>query len=163
LQCNFKQEKHSSLLKEPQSTTGIMYFQKPESLRWEYTSAAKFVLITSENKTVIINEKGEKIKNDKMFAPLSKLIIGVISGKELESEKNFKAECFASDKTILIVLNPISKQSKAMFSSIELTIDKTTNLAKTIKLNEKNDDFTIITFSNHKKNQAINAQLFKTN
>ncbi len=43
--ANFIQEKHLKILSKPLISKGIFYYQPPQSLRWEYTSPFRSILL----------------------------------------------------------------------------------------------------------------------
>ena len=60
LQCDFVQEKTSALVKEKAVSKGIMQFQYPSMLRWEYSNPTPSTLILNANSAVMLNKDGKK-------------------------------------------------------------------------------------------------------
>ncbi|MBP1645559.1 MAG: outer rane lipoprotein carrier protein LolA [Bacteroidetes bacterium] len=161
LQCNFKQEKKSSLLSGVNVSKGVMYFETPNLLRWEYTQPTSYMFIVNKEKIQVKNSQGEFSNSNKMFQEISKIIIGIISGKELQNNKNFNSDFYTNDKDLLLVkMTPINRRLKSMFKTVTIIVDDKTLLANIIEMNETNGDITTITFSNKKKNIQIPKQTF---
>jgi outer membrane lipoprotein carrier protein len=161
LQCNYKQEKKSSLLSGVSVSKGVMYFESPNLLRWENTHPTQYMFVVNNDKIKVKNSQGEYSNSNKMFQEISKIIIGIISGKELQEGKNFNSDFYTNDKGLLIVkMMPLNRRLKSMFNTITITIDPKTNLADIIQMDEKNGDITTITFSDKKKNSPIPKQIF---
>jgi Outer membrane lipoprotein-sorting protein len=155
LQCNFVQEKTSSLVSEKSVSQGILQFKNPEFLRWEYTSPNVISLICNGKDVALINDKGEK-RDAKTFRQLGEFITSAINGKGLLDNKNFAVAYFEFDKQfILLRLTPINKRLKAFYEKIEMKIDSNTGLAHEITMCEVSGDKTVITLKNHKANIEI--------
>ena len=45
IQADFTQEKHLKILSQPIISTGTFTFQRPQSLRWEYISPIRSILL----------------------------------------------------------------------------------------------------------------------
>lgn len=161
LQCSFLQEKKSSLLSGVSTSKGVMYFDSPNLLRWEYTHPTSHMFIVNNEKIQVKNSQGEFSNSGKMFQEISKIIIGIISGKELQDSKNFSSELYADGKGLLTIkMTPNSRRLKSMFKEIVISVDSKTLLANTIEMKETNQDITTITFSNKKKNIKIPQETF---
>jgi len=51
VRCDFIQEKHMKILANPLVSKGVLYFKVPGSLRWEYMSPIRSVLLMHNGKT----------------------------------------------------------------------------------------------------------------
>lgn len=163
LQCNFVQEKKSTLFSEKAISKGIMLYKAPNALRWEYLSPNKIALILNENEVFFINESGEVSNSNKVLKQLGTLIISTINGEALNDTKKFKAEYFKDNKNnklLLIKLTPVPTRLKDMFASIRIVIDTTDYLASKIMMEETSGDVTTITFSEKKVNIKISNEKF---
>jgi len=166
LQCNFIQKKTSTLLKEPSISKGMMYFQSPNALRWEYTSPQAFAFIMKEGKSIVKNSNGiTKLdaQSSKMIKSMTEMIMGMINGKGLVDSKDFTASYFTDQKQIRIKLTPKNSKIKMVFTTINVYVDAKTYLANVIEMNEAGDDMTTITLLNIKKNVTISDDKFKIN
>jgi len=162
VQCSFKQEKKSALLNETAVSEGVMYFKKPSSLRWEYTSPTPSTVVMYDGKVTVSDANGgSQAKKGRMFRELATIIANVVSGKEFESEKNFKTQYYSNATSYWIKMTPATRRLKAFFNHIELTVDKARQVAVKMYMDEKEGDSTLITFSNHKVNVAIDDKMFK--
>lgn len=163
VQCSFRQEKKSALFAEVSVSEGVMYFKKPSSLRWEYTKPTVSVIVMNGSKVRVTDADGnERDKGGRMYRQLAALISGVVSGKELENGKNFKAEFYANATSYWIKLTPANRRLKAFFNHLEMTVDKQQMVAVKMFMNEKEGDSTTIYFSGHKLNAIIDDKLFVT-
>ncbi|MDR2684599.1 MAG: outer membrane lipoprotein carrier protein LolA [Prevotellaceae bacterium] len=162
LQCAFMQEKASALVSENAVSKGILLYQPPSALRWEYLSPAPMALILNGNNAVLLNKNGTKIGNEKMLKQLGYLIIDMINGKSMSNSKQFFTEIYeTADTQMTIVLTPVQKRLKEFYSVIELKIDAKTLLASEIILNEKSGDKTVISLINKELNKEIPQKKFE--
>ncbi len=163
VQCSFRQEKKSDLISETSVSEGVMYFRMPSSLRWEYTKPTPMAIVMHNGKITVADASGnQQNKNARVFRELTHLIASVVSGKEFESEKNFKTRYYANTTCYWIKMTPANRRLKAFFNHLEMTVDKQKMVAVKMVMNEKEGDLTTITFSNHKVNVAIDDKLFVT-
>jgi outer membrane lipoprotein-sorting protein len=161
LQCTFVQEKTSVLVMEKSVARGVLLYQSPSALRWEYTEPTPSTLILNGNAAALQDKDGKKIGNDKMIKQLGDLIISVINGNGIKNSKQFSVNLFETENNqIMVVLTPVQKRIKEFYSSIELIIDKNTFLASEIIMNEKSGDKTVIHLNNIKINERIDADKF---
>lgn len=166
LRCNFKEEKRISFLDDVQKSTGIMFFKAKNSLRWEYKIPDSYIFILHNQKIYLKNAKGTSHFNtnsNKILKTISQLIIGTINGESLKNNRDFQIDYYTSSKEYLIVLTPIDKNIKKFLSSIELYLDNSTFLATQMVMNEQSGDVTKFSFSNVKKNETIDNNLFILN
>ena len=164
VQCTFKQEKKSAMLSEGSVSEGIMIFAKPSSLRWEYTKPNPSVVVMKDGKAKVSDASGKsQAKNGRMFRQLAVLISSVVSGREFETEKNFKTDYYANASSYWLKMTPANRRLKAFFNYIELTVDKNSLVAVKMFLNENEGDSTTITFGNHKVNASIDDKVFQLN
>lgn len=161
--CPFTQVKQMTILKNPSTSKGIMYFKKPEQFRWEYTQNPKFIF--AQNGKTIYTKSGDQVQIVKdnsamLYQEISKLVVQSINGSILENSKDFSPIFEENQEVIKITLIPKQRNLKKFIASIHLFIDKNTYIAHQFILNEPNGDFTKITFENVTVNQNINNAQF---
>lgn len=157
LTVDFTQEKTSKVFTDKVISKGTMVYKKTGQLRWSYTAPSVY--------SIIINSKGSFFKNaggvtkNKVVGELGGLILKTISGSGLVSSSDFSVEYY-KNRDIFVIMKPLNKRFKAMYSSIEVFLNPQSYLATKVQLNEVNGDVTVIKFSNHKKNITIPASEF---
>ena len=157
LQCAFVQEKTSTLLSEKAVAKGILLYQSPSMLRWEYTEPTPSTLILNENNATLLDQNNKNVGNEAMLKQLGGIIISMINGNGIAKNKQFSAEFYETGTQMLVILIPIQKRLKDFYNTIELKIDLTTMLANEIILNEKTGDKTVILL----KNKILNSEIPK--
>lgn len=163
LKCSFVQEKTISILEEVFTSKGIMYYQKPNSLRWQYEEPYKYLFILHEGK-VLIKDGDKTSKFDangsKIFKEISEIMIASVDGSILKDEKRFAIQYFVSSKQAIVQLVPKDKTMKKLMNSITLTFDKSDWLVRTIEMEESLGDKSVIKFKVEKVNASISRDLF---
>jgi outer membrane lipoprotein carrier protein len=161
LQCDFVQEKTSSLVTGKAVSTGILLYQSPSKLRWEYLTPTPSTLILNGNKAALLNKDGSKIGNDRMTKQLGSLIISLINGDGIKNSKVFSTEVFETDNQYRIQMTPVQKRLQVFYQSIDLIIDKVSFLSPSIIMNEKSGDKMIIYMNNKVLNKNISSSEFE--
>jgi outer membrane lipoprotein-sorting protein len=162
--CPFVQTKKMAVLKENAVTKGIMYFQKSNKFRWEYTGDNPFIFVQNEEKYFTkVNDKVTEIKDNsaRLFQEISKLVISSINGDILENTKKFKTEFQENSNTVAVNLTPTQKSMQNFISKIKLYFNKTNYLVSKIEIYEGGDDMTIIQFDNVKVNEMLSFRIFE--
>lgn len=163
LKCSFVQEKKLSYLQDVDKSSGVMYFQTPSSLRWEYLHPSSYYFILSQSKITVKNSDGSISTNSASNRPikmLSELIIGFISGKGLEENPNFKMEYYKDANRIMVKMYPESKEMKKMLKEVVLYLDNKTFLANEIVISENSGDTTRFIFSKTEVNTTLDNKIF---
>ncbi|MDR1459749.1 MAG: outer membrane lipoprotein carrier protein LolA [Bacteroidales bacterium] len=163
LQCRFIQTKTSTLFSEEALSKGLLYYKTPNSLRWEYTEPTTSILIFHKENTYLKDENGVVSNPNKMFKQLGNFIVSTINGKGLIANDNFKIDYLENGKdksSMWIMLTPVSKRLKDMYSSILIKISTVDYLALEIILEETSGDKTTIILSDKKINANMPESRF---
>ena len=161
LQCAFVQEKTSKLVSEKAVAKGVMFYQSPGMLRWEYVEPTPSTLILNRNNAALLDRNGKKTGNEKMLKQLGGIIISMINGNGITQNKQFTSELYEIDAAqMLVVLTPVQKRLSDFYNDIKLRINTKTMLATSITLDEKSGDKTVISLVNVKLNSEIPQDKF---
>ena len=60
MQCDFVQTKRMKLLSKEMQSKGVMYFKRPNKLRWQYTAPYDYTFILNGDKVQIKSSKSTK-------------------------------------------------------------------------------------------------------
>lgn len=164
IRCTFVQTKHLSLLDDKMVSEGIMYYSRPDKLRWEYTSPYEYVFILNGTKVCVGNAKGTDLLDtgsNKVFKEIARIIMNTVTGKALSDAASFDATV-ADDGSDgwRVTLIPRKREMRQMFRSIEMCFNKSSLLVNEINIIEKNNDRTNIVFSNISIDTDIDASVF---
>jgi len=160
--CDFTQEKHLEYLDETIISKGKFWFKKENRLRWEYMTPFKYLILLTNGKFIIKDEKKTSqydINSNKAFQEINNLIISSVRGT-LISDGKFDVVAFENATTYLIRLTPKDAQMKKIIKKTELTFDKKDLSVSKVKMIENEKDYTIITFINKKLNEIIQDNIF---
>ena len=161
LQCSFLQERTSTLVAEKDVTKGVLLYQSPTMLRWEYTEPTPSTLILNGNNAVLFNQDGNRMGNERMLQQLGSIIISMINGSGIAQNRQFSSEFFEIDNSqMLVVLTPAQRRLRDFYNKIELRIDLKTMLADSITLVESSGDKTVIILTNIVLNEEIPQSKF---
>jgi len=161
VQADFLQEKHLKILARPIISTGSFTFQAPQSLRWEYRTPIRSILLMHggkvkkfmEREGVLVEDKGMRL--DAMQVVLAE-ISNWLDGRFTDNA--MFTVSFPKKQTIL--LTPKEQGFAALISSIELKLGDQAGLLDKVIIFEGPDSFTSLTFSNRIINQKIPVPVF---
>ena len=162
IDSNFKQYKHLDILKDDILSTGHFSFQANDKVRWEYTLPYKYIIIMNGS-SMWINDGNKTKKYDtnsnKIFKEINDLMIGMLQGKILESDK-FELEFYQNKNEVLAKLTPKSGNMKEFLSTMNLYFDKKDYNISKIIMDETSGDYTKIIFTNRKINKELPNSIF---
>lgn len=159
---NFEQVKQLEMLSEPIVSKGMLAFQAPDNILWQYTTPKAYKVIFKEELLLIDNngKKDEiKLSSNKLFRSFNELIVNSIKGA-LFDEDEFEISYFNTAEGYLVKFIPRDKKMKRFVSVFELTFTQEKGEVIQVKLIEPNTDYTLIRFSKRKTNVKIPAETF---
>ena len=165
MQCDFTQTKRMKLLSKEMQSKGVMYFKRPDKLRWQYTSPYDYTFIMNGDKVQIKSLKSTKnidVQQNKMFRQITNIILSSITGGTLRTSADFNVELWQQDKTYFVKLYPKKKELKQLYQYLEIWFDRELTKVSTVKMMEKTGDMTIVNLLNTKYGVTINEKLFAT-
>ena len=162
ISSDFVQYKHMDFLSKDIETAGKMYFQEPNSLKWQYKKPYNYAIIFKNGK-ILIDDEGKKstvdIGNSKIFGKINKLIVGSVSGNMFD-DKEFTISFFKTKTNNITRLLPKDASLKKYIKQIELTFDNDDFTVVQVKLIESSDDYTRIVLKNKILNAKIDDSIF---
>ena len=149
LDCTFVQTRTSAMMAEPLVSRGRMSYRRPDYLLWEYLSPASLSLTLDGTRITLIRD-GNTIPADgsgsRMFRELGRMISRTVSGEAL-SDGSFDTRLQVSDGEWVVMLIPLRKDVKRMWSSLILHYDPVRRCAVRIEIEEGSDERTAVEFS----------------
>lgn len=163
LQSDFVQTKHLDFMENDVKSNGKLMYKANSKIRWEYTTPFHYYVIFN-NEKMFVNDNGKKketeLSKSKMLKDLNKIMLGTVQGANVLDETKFKISYTKSGVNFVAKMLPIDKTIKKYIKQIDLTFDGKTYLLKKIKTTEPSLDYTLIEFSNQKKNATISEDKF---
>lgn len=163
ISCDFVQEKNLVILSQKIVSKGHFYFKKENNIRWEYTSPYKYLIIISNNKLFVRDDKNQNqydLKSNKMLQEMNGFISGCIQGDILKNDKDYAIGYFENTKLYYVRLIPRSEKMREMLTEVEIWFDKNDLTVSGLKMIESGDDYTQISFINKKLNIDIPLEKF---
>ncbi|MDR3308886.1 MAG: outer membrane lipoprotein carrier protein LolA [Tannerella sp.] len=163
MQCDFRQVKDLSFMNDKMLSEGRMYYKQSGKIRWEYLRPYKYVFaIDGRNiyQTAGDNTQTTPIKSSKLLGDISRLMIGLISGNGLADSRDFDVRILVSNDDCKLILTPLRKEMKALFTAVNLFVGKTDVRIRTVEMVEKSGDLTTITLLNIQTNIPLNDDIF---
>lgn len=163
MKCDFVQTKSLHMLKSKVVSKGVMYYGKPNKLRWEYTSPYHYVFILNGQTVWLKNSKGDNkidVAQSKMFKEITRIMMSSVLGTCVSNNRDFKVSLSGHGNVWQAVMIPRRNPMKQMFSSITVYFDMARSMVSAVKMTEKNGDTTLITLKNVQTNTPINAKVF---
>jgi outer membrane lipoprotein-sorting protein len=161
VQADFLQEKHLKILARPIISTGSFTFQAPQSLRWEYRTPIRSILLMHGGKVRKFVERDGVLAEDKsMRLDAMQVVLAEISNwlDGRFTDNAMFTVSFPKKQTIL--LTPKEPGLAALISSIELKLGDQAGLLDKVIIFEGPGASTSLTFSKRIINQAIPVTLF---
>ena len=166
LQCDFVQSKRMKILSKEMQSKGILYFKKPDKIRWQYTSPYDYTFIMNGDKVQIKSAKSTKnidIQGNKIFRQITTIILNTVTGGGIMNSADFNVELYKSGNIYFAKMLPKKKEVKQVYSSIEVYFNSALTMVETIKMVEKSGEYTVVKLVAPKINATISESVFKVN
>ena len=166
LRTNFTQKRHMSLFLDVLSSEGILFFQKPDLLRWELRAPYQSIMIFNKGDVAKFQLKDGKLK--KLKSGMEDLMRGVLKQILSMMQGNFKkvSESYSIEvkegTDYLLLMHPKSEGMAKAISFIELHVSKSSFHMERIVIREPTDDYLEIIFTNNQEDGSLNSGLFNT-
>lgn len=166
LSCDFIQTKQLSLMNEKMESKGKMQYAQTDKLRWEYISPYSYIFILNGTSVTLKSTKKTDVidvASNKIFQDIARIMMDSVTGKCLTDTSDFKSTLYVDGDEWIAELYPQKKEMKQMFKIIVLHFDRKDRIVKTIELQEKTGDTTLIALNNIEKNKTVNEAVFVVN
>jgi len=162
IEAEFVQEKHMKILINPLISEGKLYFNSPQSLRWEYTRPIQSLLLmhNEDIKRYVMSSEGmieDKSPALQMMQVFLEEIISWIQG-DFEKNPDFTAELQPGG---IIFLTPKNPAMGNIIEKIALKLTDTPGIIESVTIYETPTTYTLIKFKGTKINQKIDDSVFK--
>jgi outer membrane lipoprotein-sorting protein len=162
LSAEFVQEKHMKILSRPLVSSGVFYFQAPGSLRWEYRSPLRNILLMNKDgteryvgtETGLVKEAGANLQ---AMQVVLEHITQWLEGR-FEDNPMFAAHLEPGPKITLV---PKEKAFARMIERIELVFSNQPGVIAAVVIHEGADTFTRLVFKNVVLNPSIDDSVFR--
>jgi outer membrane lipoprotein-sorting protein len=125
IQASFTEEKYLAVLKEPEKSSGLFYYQQKDKMRWEQRTPSKYIILINGDKLRI--QEGNKEKNvgqaGRMAAQIKELMIGLVNG-DFQQNKGFSLVVMEDSDHYQVVLTPVDRRLKNIYYTIAINLSK---------------------------------------
>lgn len=162
VRADFVQQKHMKILARPLVSSGVLYYQAPASLRWEYQSPLRNVLLMDADRTErwvgtsdgLVKESGANLQ---AMQVVMEQISQWLEGR-FDENPMFSAQIEAGHT---IVMSPREKSFAKMIQRIEVRLSERAGIIDTVTIYEADTSYTQLAFKNVVLNQPIDASVFR--
>lgn len=162
IRSDFVQEKHLQILSRPLISKGVFYYEAPGSLRWEYQSPIRSILLMHEGRvTRYIWGKNGFRKDSGLSLQAMQIVLQEITkwlGGHFDDNPDFTASLEPDRR---IVLTPKKKALSAIIRNIELILSDRPGVIKSVTIYEGEKSFTRIIFKNVRVNEVLKETVFR--
>jgi len=162
VRAGFTQEKHMKILTRPLVSEGILLFQGPDSLRWEYKHPIQSILLLHNGETRRFVKKSGRLVED-ASANLQSMQVVVqeitqwLNGR-FDDNPAFTARLEPGRK---IVMEPREESFARLIQRIEILLSDRPAVIKSVIIFENQDSFTKLDFKDVILNQKLEDALFR--
>jgi outer membrane lipoprotein-sorting protein len=162
VRAEFTQEKHMKILIKPILSKGVLLFKNPKSIRWEYFSPVKSILLMDNGKVKrfiegengLVEDKGASVQ---IMQFVLQEITYWLNGK-FDNSPNFTMT-LQTGRTI--TLTPREESFSKMIERIELKLSDVPGVMDRVKIIENKDTYTEYKFNNTQVNIPIDDSVFR--
>lgn len=160
--AEFTQEKHMKILSRPLISKGKFYYQSPGSLRWEYLSPIRSVLLMHDGETKRYIQKNNAMAEDsgahlQSMGVVLQEISRYLSGR-FGDNPSFSA-CMKPGRKI--VLTPKEASLSLLIYRIDLDLSDRVGLINSVTIYESEESYTKLIFNNAVLDKKIPDTLFR--
>lgn len=156
MNCRFTQQKTMAMLAEPTVAEGLMSYNSPDKMRWEYTSPYAFALVVDGEKITKITDGNEEIldaKSGRMYQGIVNIIMSSATGQKLFDKSMFNVDIQDVGDFWKADMQPKKHNMKRMFAMLTFYFGKDDNIIKKVEMTEAGGDVTTIQFYDMKINE----------
>jgi outer membrane lipoprotein-sorting protein len=162
VQAGFTQEKHMKILSKPLVSEGVLLFQGPDSLRWEYQQPIQSILLLHNGKTRrFVQKNGNLIEDASASLQSMQVVVQEITqwlNGRFDDNPAFAARLEPGRK---IVMTPRDESFARLIQRIELLLADRPAVIKSVMIYENEDSYTKLDFKDVILNQKLDDRLFR--
>ena len=162
VQADFTQEKQMKILSRPLLSRGTLVFQAPQSLRWEYHTPLRSIMLLHKGRMAkMVERNGRFTEENRAGISSMQIILEEISSwldGRFTDNPMFVVD---TSRARTVLLSPKEPGLQAIISRIELQLGEPDGVIDSVTIFEGADSWTKLTFSNTVLNQVIPATVFQ--
>ena len=169
VEANVTRTIHNVMFEKDGKSTGKFYFKKPDKMALSFDNGKDKLIMDGETFAMVKDGKKNTAdgKGNDQLKSLTLFLKNLGAGEESDVELSDIADVDMAKKGNLLIVTvvPIVADAKAkrrqMFSSFIITVDQKEGQLKSLRMNEKGQNYTQYDFSDFKVNGEIDDKVFK--
>jgi outer membrane lipoprotein-sorting protein len=162
VRAGFTQEKHMKILARPLVSEGVLYFQAPDSLRWEYRHPVQSILLLHKGKTRrFVQKNGSLIEDASANLQSMQVVVQEITqwlNGRFDDNPAFAARLEPGRKIVMV---PRDESFARLIRRIEVSLSDRPAVIKSVMIFESEDSYTKLEFKDVILNQKLDDALFR--
>lgn len=162
IKCHFIQTREISVLQNVVQKDGTFYFLRPGNMLLSFNDG-DYIKMTEEwfEMKTGKNTATTKVSSNPMLRKLSTILSACVVGDFEQMIKGVSIQVQSNPEEWVVIMTPQRGKAASKISQIVLHFDRETMSLNTLKMVEKNGDYTMYSFSDKKFNEPIDSELFK--
>lgn len=163
--CDFRQEKHLSMLKKPVLTNGRLYYAAPDRLRWDQEKPATAGFIVKDKKLKRWEGREDRAETVDLATDIGlNIFVAQVfawhNGDEEWLRRRYKVEVIVgSPPTARLV--PLDKTESRFISRLDIAFSEDLSHVQKVEVKTKKKDAITTTFSKCMINPSLSEDLFR--
>lgn len=159
---DFLQEKHLALFTQPIRFKGTLTVDRPNRLRWEFTTPLASTLIFNGDKGMRCSDQGEvntfSLGSDPVMRAVAEQLWLWLGGDYKKLTDQYLLEKKGGSS---LVVTPRDQSVASFIGSVTIVFDPSSRQPQEVKIAEPGGDFTLISFKSYQINGEISDRLFE--
>ena len=160
IRADFSQEKHLKILSRPLVSTGVLYYRRPLSLRWEYREPVKSVLLLHAGRVRRFVWDRDAFRETSGSGVDAVRFVAEEIPRWLQGRFDANPDFSVALQDTTIVLKPKSAALAGVIERIELHLAQQPGVIDSVTVFEGPDSFTRFTFRNTQVNTELPEAVF---
>ena len=168
LEADVVMTKHNTMVTKDVTSKGKFYFKKPSKMTMSFNDGADMLLMDGQTFTMVKDGKKQTMSGNgnSQLEALKTLLQNFSAGQESEVDLSDIADVDMerNGDLVVITVTPIvtdaKQKRKMMFTSFVVTVNTKKSELKSVRMNEKGENYTEYEFSNFKVNGNVPDAVF---
>ncbi|HPR64570.1 MAG TPA: outer membrane lipoprotein carrier protein LolA [Thermoanaerobaculia bacterium] len=164
LRASFVQEKQSDFFAENVTSSGVLYYKAPDSIRWEYESPSKIIILITHETVTFYDVEQKKAERTVVGRVRKKIQQYMMATEPLEKLKRYFTIYFAEKEKegrYYLRLVPAVRKIEKHLSEVNIEVDRELNLPVSVAYTDSDGDLTRYKLHGIVINEPIDPEKFR--
>lgn len=162
IRADFTQEKHMPILEKPLVSNGVLYYQLPDSLRWEYTAPVRSIMLRHNGVSRrLVQGRDNMIETTGRQLEMVQFMLREIPlwlGGRFNENPVFDASLIEEST---IEMRPKEEAMRRVIDRVEVKLSPTPGVIESVTVYEGQGVFTRFLFANVALNEPLAESIFQ--